>query len=159
MPSDGSSYALPTTSGIKTWRLLGKAKGRALENIRFAHPFYERSTPVYLGDYVTLDTLEAIEKQVARWAKAPLLVFDTETTGLDVISSRIVGLSFSVQAGEAYYIPLNHENLRDRRAEVLKALKPLLEGKTPKAGHNMKFDVHMLANEDIEAGSLAHAAA
>ncbi|HVP09483.1 MAG TPA: isoleucine--tRNA ligase [Burkholderiales bacterium] len=42
--------------GIKTWRLLGKAKGRALENIRFAHPFYERTAPVYLGDYVTLDT-------------------------------------------------------------------------------------------------------
>jgi isoleucyl-tRNA synthetase len=42
--------------GIKTWRLLGKAKGRALEHIRFRHPFYDRSVPVYLGDYVTLDT-------------------------------------------------------------------------------------------------------
>jgi len=42
--------------GIKTWRLLGRAKGRALENIRFAHPFYDRTAPVYLGDYVTLDT-------------------------------------------------------------------------------------------------------
>jgi isoleucyl-tRNA synthetase len=42
--------------GVKSWRLLGKAKGRALENIRFRHPFYERTSPVYLGDYVTLDT-------------------------------------------------------------------------------------------------------
>ena len=42
--------------GIKTWRLLGKAKGRALENIRFQHPFYDRSAPVYLGEYVTLET-------------------------------------------------------------------------------------------------------
>jgi len=42
--------------GIRTWRLLGKAKGKALENIRFAHPFYERTAPVYLGNYVTLDT-------------------------------------------------------------------------------------------------------
>ncbi len=42
--------------GIKAWRLLGKAKGKALENIRFRHPFYERTSPVYLGDYVTLDT-------------------------------------------------------------------------------------------------------
>ncbi len=42
--------------GARTWKLLGKAKGRALENIRFRHPFYDRSAPVYLGDYVTLDT-------------------------------------------------------------------------------------------------------
>src|SRR6185369_2773885 len=42
--------------GIKVWRLLGKAKGRALEGIRFRHPFYDRTAPVYLGEYVTLDT-------------------------------------------------------------------------------------------------------
>ena len=42
--------------GIKSWRLIGKAKGKALENIRFRHPFYDRTSPVYLGDYVTLDT-------------------------------------------------------------------------------------------------------
>ncbi|MEK7730363.1 MAG: class I tRNA ligase family protein, partial [Planctomycetota bacterium] len=41
---------------VKSWRLIGKAKGRALEGIRFRHPFYERSAPVYLGEYVTLDT-------------------------------------------------------------------------------------------------------
>jgi isoleucyl-tRNA synthetase len=31
-------------------------KGRALENIRFRHPFYDRTAPIYLGEYVTLDT-------------------------------------------------------------------------------------------------------
>ena len=41
--------------GVKAWKALGKAKGRALENIRFKHPFYDRTSPVYLGDYVTLD--------------------------------------------------------------------------------------------------------
>ena len=42
--------------GVKSWKALGKAKGRALENLRFAHPFYDRLAPVYLGEYVTLDT-------------------------------------------------------------------------------------------------------
>jgi isoleucyl-tRNA synthetase len=42
--------------GIKTWKELGKTKGRALENIRFKHPLYERTAPVYLGEYVTLET-------------------------------------------------------------------------------------------------------
>jgi isoleucyl-tRNA synthetase len=35
---------------------LGSCKGRDLENIRFRHPFYERDAPMYLGEYVTLDT-------------------------------------------------------------------------------------------------------
>ena len=41
--------------GVKAWKLIGKAKGGALENMRFKHPFYDRTSPVYLGEYVTLD--------------------------------------------------------------------------------------------------------
>jgi len=41
---------------IKSWKVIGLAKGKALEHIRFRHPFYDRTAPVYLGDYVTLDT-------------------------------------------------------------------------------------------------------
>ncbi|HYN13917.1 MAG TPA: isoleucine--tRNA ligase [Burkholderiales bacterium] len=37
-------------------RAIGSCKGAALENIRFTHPFYDRESPVYLGEYVTLDT-------------------------------------------------------------------------------------------------------
>jgi isoleucyl-tRNA synthetase len=44
---------------LKRFGLSGKAiancKGAALENIRFRHPFYDRASPVYLGEYVTLD--------------------------------------------------------------------------------------------------------
>jgi isoleucyl-tRNA synthetase len=39
-----------------TGKTVASCKGRALEGIRFKHPFYEREAPVYLGDYVTLDT-------------------------------------------------------------------------------------------------------
>src|SRR5688572_4932682 len=42
--------------GIEAWKVIGLATGKALEGIRFRHPFYERDAPVYLGDYVTLDT-------------------------------------------------------------------------------------------------------
>jgi isoleucyl-tRNA synthetase len=41
---------------IESWKVIGLAKGRALEHLRFQHPFYDRTAPVYLGDYVTLDT-------------------------------------------------------------------------------------------------------
>jgi isoleucyl-tRNA synthetase len=42
--------------GIKAWRMIGKAKGRALEGLRFRHPFYDRTAPVFLGSYVTLES-------------------------------------------------------------------------------------------------------
>ena len=45
---------------LKRYGLFGAdaraVQGRALENLRFRHPFYEREAPVYLGDYVTLET-------------------------------------------------------------------------------------------------------
>jgi DNA polymerase I len=107
--------------------------------------------------YVTLDTLDAIRAQVARWLKAPLLVMDTETTGLDIMASKIVGLSFSMKEGEAFYIPLNHPNLEPRRSEVIDALRPVLEGAVPpKGGHNMKYDLHMLVGEGVNVGGVAH---
>ena len=42
--------------GLKQHEVLGSCKGAALERIAFRHPFYDRLAPVYLGDYVTLDT-------------------------------------------------------------------------------------------------------
>jgi isoleucyl-tRNA synthetase len=42
--------------GLKQRKVLGVCKGAALERIRFRHPFYDRLAPVYLGEYVTLDT-------------------------------------------------------------------------------------------------------
>ena len=42
--------------GLKQRNVLGECKGAALERIKFRHPFYDRVAPVYLGEYVTLDT-------------------------------------------------------------------------------------------------------
>jgi isoleucyl-tRNA synthetase len=41
---------------VREWKVLGRCKGKALERIAFRHPFYDRLSPIYLGDYVTLDT-------------------------------------------------------------------------------------------------------
>jgi isoleucyl-tRNA synthetase len=54
--SDGRLLELTRRYGIGEWRVLGVTKGRNLELVEFRHPFYERLSPVYLGDYVTLDT-------------------------------------------------------------------------------------------------------
>ena len=54
--SDGRVLDLTNRYGLKRWKVIGIAKGQALERIAFRHPFYDRISPVFLGDYVTLDT-------------------------------------------------------------------------------------------------------
>jgi len=78
-----------------------------------------------------------------------LFAIDTETTGLDPMSAGLVGLSFAVDANEAFYIPCGHD-YPDAPAQlsadvVLAALKPVLENSEyKKIGQNIKFDWAML---------------
>jgi DNA polymerase I len=85
---------------------------------------------------------------------APLFAFDTETTSLDYMDARIVGVSFAVEPGKAAYVPLAHDYLgappQLSRDAVLAALKPLLEDENcAKVGQNLKYDASVLANHDI----------
>ena len=54
--SDGRLLAMARRYGIREWRALGVTKGRNLELIEFRHPFLDRCSPSYLGEYVTLET-------------------------------------------------------------------------------------------------------
>ncbi len=54
--SDGQLLELTTKYGIRQWKVIGLAKGRELELIKFRHPFYDREAPVFLAGYVGLDT-------------------------------------------------------------------------------------------------------
>lgn len=80
------------------------------------------------------------------------LAFDTETTGLDVVIDKPIGISLSVKSGSAYYVPLVKQHLHDlTEAEVLAALKPLLvDNRAVKVAHNLKFDLQMLMNVGID---------
>ncbi|MEJ2141514.1 MAG: DNA polymerase I [Gammaproteobacteria bacterium] len=99
------------------------------------------------------------EKDFTKWLrkleKAKYFAFDTETTSLNYMQAEIVGVSFSVKTGEAAYVPVAHnypgapEQLS--REFVLEQLKPLLENeKKTKVGQNLKYDMNVLANYDIE---------
>ena len=88
------------------------------------------------------------EANFAEWTSrlesADAFAFDTETTSLDYMQARIVGVSFAVEPGEAAYVPLAHtypgapEQLD--RETVLARLKPLLEDpERSKIGHHLKY--------------------
>ncbi len=95
--------------------------------------------------------------------KSKVFAFDTETTNTDVIDAELVGLSFSVTPGEAYYVPVGHVHIETGRLEpdqheldnVLKQLKPVLENnKIGKVGHNIKYDYEMLKKYDVHLGPI-----
>jgi len=104
--------------------------------------------------YETVSSWEQLERWLAALRAAPLFAFDTETTSLDYMKAEIVGVSFCIEPGVAAYVPLAHAYPgappQLPRAEVLAALKPLLEDPgSGKVGHNLKYDAHVLANAGI----------
>jgi len=111
--------------------------------------------------YETVLTWEAFDAWLVRLQAAELVAIDTETTALDEMRARIVGISFSVRPGEAAYVPLAHA-YPDAPAQlpldaVLAKLKPWLEDASrPKLGQHIKYDRHVFANHGIEVQGYAH---
>ncbi len=92
------------------------------------------------------------EKEISDLKKKLLDVkefsFDTETTGLES-SMEIVGMSFSMKSGEAYYVPTPLEFQGAKK--IVQSFKEVFENtKALKVGHNIKFDMKLLMNYGVE---------
>ena len=91
---------------------------------------------------------------------AELFAFDTETTSVNYMKAKLVGLSFCIEVGKAAYVPLAHDYLdAPEQLEldwVLAQLKPLLESKTvAKVGQNLKYDANVLSHYNIAMQGIA----
>ena len=110
------------------------------------------------SSYVCISTEKSLKELIKKASKAKTIALDTETTGLDYMDTELVGISLSYQAGEAYYIPLNHDDDSvDQLALdiVLKELRPLLESSSNKIiGQNIKFDKNVLAKYGVDIASI-----
>lgn len=98
---------------------------------------------------------------LAQLQAAPLFAFDTETTSLDYMEARVVGVSFAIEPGKAAYVPFGHDYLgapvQLTEAVVLGKLKPLLEDPARlKVGQNLKYDRNVLLNHGIELQGIAY---
>ena len=102
--------------------------------------------------YTIVRDAEALKGVVAQCMNYSEVCFDIETSGFDVFSSRIVGLSLAVRPHEAWYIPFTLTADRNRtESEYAAILKPLFEcEKRMKIGQNMKFDILFLRTLGIE---------
>jgi DNA polymerase-1 len=112
-------------------------------------------------EYETIVSMAALERWIERLASASLIAFDTQTASLNYMTSELVGVSFSVEAGKAAYVPLAHadpavETQLDRDA-VLAALRPILEDAArPKVGHHLKCDAHVLAHHGMRLAGMRY---
>ncbi len=112
-------------------------------------------------DYQTILTSEQLDDWITQLKSAKLFAFDTETTSLAYMDAKVVGMSFSIKAGTAAYLPLAHDYIGAPQQlnfdETLQKLKPLLEDPTAlKVGQNLKYDRSVLLNHGIELKGITH---
>lgn len=112
-------------------------------------------------NYQTILTQQKLDSWISQLEQAELIAFDTETTSLNYIEARIVGISFCIEAGKAAYLPLAHDYLgvptQLNLDKTLEQLKPLLENPDiKKVGQNLKYDRSVLLNHHIELKGIEH---
>ncbi|MEM6637981.1 MAG: DNA polymerase I [Pseudomonadota bacterium] len=120
--------------------------------------------PFDADTYTCVRTRDELDAWIGKIYRRGWVAFDTETTSLDEMKATLVGVSLSVETGEACYVPIGHlsgdgdglfsdEALADGQLpldEVLDALKPVLEDPSIlKIGQNMKYDAKILANYGV----------
>jgi DNA polymerase-1 len=116
------------------------------------------------ADYDTVTTVGQLERWITRINAAALVAVDTETTSLDPMSARLVGISLSVanlHDNLACYIPLAHRypGVPDQLPleATLQALSPWLQSEQhKKVGQHLKYDAHVFANHGIRLAGIAH---
>ena len=97
--------------------------------------------------YHLISTEAELRSLVERLMRYDEVCFDTETTGFDHFRDRIVGMSFAVERGEAWYVSFTQENT----ATFVEVVRPLFEcERITKVAQNIKFDLMVLARLGIE---------
>ena len=102
-------------------------------------------------EYQSVQTEEQLTAMLAALRETGSFAFDTETTSTDPMRADLVGLSFAVEPGRAWYVPVGHrEGLQLPLEQVLAQVRPLLEStEQGKCAHNANYDLTVLANHGI----------
>ena len=99
-------------------------------------------------EYKLIDTEEDAHKLFDFFITKQILCLDTETTSINPIDAELVGLSFSVEEGKAFYVAIPAE--RKKAERIVNIFKPLYEStKILKIGQNIKYDMEVLMNYGV----------
>jgi DNA polymerase-1 len=108
--------------------------------------------------YELVTTPSQLDEWINKLHHCELFCVDTETTAIDAMKAKLVGISFAIEHNKPCYIPLMHKDGSTQLPleEVLAALKPLLENpKIKKIGQNIKYDYCIFKNYDITLQGMA----
>ena len=102
-------------------------------------------------DYTVVLNAEQLDSMIAAIEERGSFTFDTETTALDAMQAELVGLSFAIAPGRAWYVPVGHlEGEQLPLESVLAAVRPLFESPDiAKCAHNANYDMTVLANHGV----------
>lgn len=109
-------------------------------------------------NYRLVDSSESFAQFIARMKEVRSFAFDTETTSLDPLKARLVGMSFAAAAGEAYYLAIGHKEAQRQLSleTALEGVKPMLENpEIAKVGQHFKYDSHVLRNYGVHVRGLS----
>jgi len=99
--------------------------------------------------YLLVETAEQRKELIDLLMKQENISFDTETTGTDANMADLVGLSFCIKPGVAYYIPLSEDRTEAQR--IVDEFKPVLENEQiAKTGQNLKYDILVMKWYDVQ---------
>jgi len=151
--------ALYQEYGFRTW--LRELEQGAPAAARVATPSAAQAPVPVPARYDTVLEQDALQAWLKRIRAARLVALDTETTALDPMQARIVGISLCVEPGVACYIPVAHRGpdavAQLSKTQVLETLRDWLEDpQSAKVLHNAKYDAHVFLNEGIALQGIAH---
>jgi len=112
------------------------------------------------GKYKAIFSNSDFDELLSKLKKAKMISVDTETTSVEPVKAKLVGISLSIKEGEGFYIPLCHDYedapVQLSKSDVLAKLKPILEDEEiDKCGQNLKYDFILFKKEGIELKPIA----
>ena len=101
-------------------------------------------------NYHLVDNLESMRALCEKILTHEKVAYDSETTSTDIMTAEMVGMSFALEGGEAWYVPVVSRETDEVR-EILEIFRPFFENeKILKVGQNLKFDLNILARYGME---------
>ena len=148
---DKLRYELPDKAKLS--EIFERLEFRSLrERYGLDEPAPEKKEPAGGKNYRLADSVEKLQEAAGQIRKAGLFAVDVETTSLDPLQAKLVGVSLACRNDEAWYVPLAHKDGKNVSLEhVQKIIGPLLaDPAIGCVGQNIKYDFSVLSRQGME---------
>ena len=153
IPNHNKDHSLDDLDTINNRKALNKYGFHSLlpllANSVDVRPDSQNRVPTADSYHAVVDR-KGLEKLVSAICAAKLCSIDTESDEKDPREATLLGISFSVKNGEAYFVPLVERDLKDlTKSDVLEVLKRIFNSTVEFIGHNIKYDYLMLRKSGV----------